>query len=71
MKALLQVWNECEQEKSKEIDDPYRYYKDKIGGLYRVWWLGEVPPCRMLKFSTKACGGILPNHCYKPFLFTN
>ena len=32
-----------------------------------VWWLGEVPPCRMLKFSTKACGGILPNHCYKPF----
>jgi hypothetical protein len=34
-----------------------------------VWWLGEVPPCRMLKFSTKACGGILPNHCYKPFLF--
>jgi hypothetical protein len=43
MKALLQVWNECEQEKSKEIDDPYRYYKDKIGGLYRRfgalrWW---------------------------------
>ena len=33
-----------------------------------VWWLGEVPPCRMLKFSTKACGGILQNHCYKPFL---
>jgi len=33
------------------------------------WWLGEVPPCRMLKISTKACGGILPNHCYKPFLF--
>lgn len=32
-------------------------------------WLGEVPPCRMLKFSTKACGGILPNHCYKPFFF--
>ncbi|WP_291392842.1 hypothetical protein [Acinetobacter sp.] len=31
--------------------------------------LGEVPPCRMLKFSTKACGGILPNHCYKPFFF--
>ena len=31
--------------------------------------LGEVPPCRMLKFITKACGGILPNHCYKPFLF--
>jgi len=30
-----------------------------------VWWLGEVPPCRMLKFSTKACGGILPNCCYK------
>jgi len=24
-----------------------------------VWWLGEVPPCRMFKFSTKACGGIL------------
>ena len=23
-----------------------------------VWWLGEVPPCRMLKFITKACGGI-------------
>lgn len=19
-----------------------------------VWWLGEVPPCRMFKFSTKA-----------------
>ena len=35
---------------------------------HNVWWLGEVPPCRMLKFSTKACGGILPNHCYKPFL---
>jgi hypothetical protein len=34
-----------------------------------VLGLGEVPPCRMLKFSTKACGGILPNHCYKPFLF--
>jgi hypothetical protein len=34
-----------------------------------VSWLGEVPPCRMLKFTTKACGGILPNHCYKPFLF--
>jgi hypothetical protein len=33
-----------------------------------VLWLGEVPPCRMLKFSTKACGG-LPNHCYKPFFF--
>jgi len=32
-----------------------------------VWWLGEVPPCRMLKFSTNAYGGILPNHCYKPF----
>jgi hypothetical protein len=31
-----------------------------------VWWLGEVPPCRMFKFSTTACGGILPNHCYKP-----
>jgi len=29
--------------------------------------LGEVPPCRMFKFSTKACGGILQNHCYKPF----
>jgi hypothetical protein len=36
---------------------------------YNVWWLGEVPPCRMLNYSTKACGGILPNHCYKPFLF--
>ena len=34
-----------------------------------VLWLGEVPPCRMLNYSTKACGGILPNHCYKPFLF--
>ena len=34
-----------------------------------VSWLGEVPPCKMLKFSIKACGGILPNHCYKPFLF--
>ena len=33
------------------------------------WWLGEVPPCRMFKFSKNACGGILPNHCYKPFLF--
>jgi len=42
-----------------------------IQQLFNVWWLGEVPPCRMLKFSTKACGGILPNHCYKPFLFTN
>jgi len=31
---------------------------------FNVWWFGEVPPCRMLKFSTKACGGILPNHCY-------
>jgi hypothetical protein len=20
-----------------------------------------------LNYSTKACGGILPNHCYKPF----
>jgi len=35
---------------------------------YNVLGLGEVPPCRMFKFSTKACGGILPNHCYKPFL---
>lgn len=34
---------------------------------YNVWWLGEVPPSRMFKYSTKACGGILPNHCYKPF----
>jgi hypothetical protein len=34
---------------------------------YNVLWLGEVPPCRMLNYSTKACGGILPNHCYKPF----
>jgi len=32
-----------------------------------VMRLGEVPPCRMLNYSTKACGGILPNHCYKPF----
>jgi hypothetical protein len=30
------------------------------------WYSGT---CRMLNYSTKACGGILPNHCYKPFLF--
>jgi hypothetical protein len=35
---------------------------------YNGWWLGEVPSCRMFNYSTKACGGILPNHCYKPFL---
>jgi hypothetical protein len=40
----------------------------RLGGC-NGWWLGEVPPCRMFKYSTKACGGILPNHCYKPFLF--
>jgi hypothetical protein len=43
--------------------------KLKMMTTFNFWWLGEVPPCRMLKFSTKACGGILPNHCYKPFLF--
>jgi hypothetical protein len=43
-----------------------KYLKFKITA--NVLWLGEVPPCRMLKFSIKACGGILPNHCYKPFL---
>ena len=44
-------------------------WKRFISLAHNVLWLGEVPPCRMLKFSTKACGGILPNHCYKPFLF--
>jgi len=24
---------------------------------------------QMFNYNTKACGGILPNHCYKPFLF--
>jgi hypothetical protein len=56
MKALLQVWNECEQEKSKEIDDPYRYYKDKIGGLYRFAALCLFAPCTMLQFTTNDDG---------------
>jgi hypothetical protein len=33
--------------------------------VHNVLWLGEVPPCRMFDLSTKGCGGILPNHCYK------
>jgi hypothetical protein len=32
-----------------------------------VWWLVELPPCRMLKFNRKSCGGILPNHAISRF----
>jgi hypothetical protein len=31
--------------------------------------LAKYRLAQMLNYSTKACGGILPNHCYKPFLF--
>jgi hypothetical protein len=31
--------------------------------------LAKYRLAEMKKFNTKACGGILPNHCYKPFLF--
>ena len=35
--------------------------------LITVGGLAKYRLAQMLNYSTKACGGILPNHCYKPF----
>jgi hypothetical protein len=34
---------------------------------YNEKGLAKYHLAQMLNYSTKACGGILPNHCYKPF----
>jgi len=36
--------------------------------LLTLCGLAKYRLAQMLNYSTKACGGILPNHCYKPFL---
>lgn len=43
----------------------------KCGGGCSITFcsLAKYRLAQTFKFSTKACGGILPNHCYKPFLF--
>jgi len=42
-----------------------------IQQLFNGFGLGKMPHSRNFGFEQELSCGILPSHCYKPFLFTN
>lgn len=52
-------------EQAENISYLKRYVLEALRIPFRG--LAKYRLAQMLNYSTKACGGILPNHCYKPF----